>query len=380
MGTAIAANSSLEAAKTELKDAKGELRALQAKLDKLAQRGEQTEAKLDQTRGRIEDVQTKMSKAEKDLAKSREQLAGRLVDMYKNGGSEALNALNTIFNANDMSLTAVAQRMALVGRIAAQDRDLVAAVEAKLGELRQLASDLRDQKAAEEKDLAEYMGAHDDALTVLEASKSEYSRLQARVALLQAEEQKRQEEERKLAEARAAAKAAAAAKTAAAARTAAANASSAPKKAPGPAAGSNPVANTSAGWIFPVQGPNSFIDSFGAPRSGGRTHKGTDIMTPRNAPVVAVVKGVISSTNPVETGLGGITVHLRGDDGNTYYYAHLTSVKSGITGGVHVSGGEVIGFAGNTGNARGGETHLHFEIRPGGGAAINPYPTLVKYR
>jgi murein DD-endopeptidase MepM/ murein hydrolase activator NlpD len=78
--------------------------------------------------------------------------------------------------------------------------------------------------------------------------------------------------------------------------------------------------------------------------------------------------------------LGGITVHLRGDDNNVYYYAHLASIKEGIRAGVRVTAGQVIGYAGNTGNASGGAVHLHFEIRPDGGSAINPYPILVQYR
>lgn len=138
--------------------------------------------------------------------------------------------------------------------------------------------------------------------------------------------------------------------------------------------------DTSKGWVFPVQGPNSFVDSFGAPRSGGRTHKGTDIMTARGTPCVAVVSGTIRSTSPSDSGLGGITIHLGGSDGNVYYYAHLSSIADGIKKGVTVKAGQVIGYAGNTGNASGGAVHLHFEIRPGGGSAVNPYPTLIKYR
>ncbi len=103
-------------------------------------------------------------------------------------------------------------------------------------------------------------------------------------------------------------------------------------------------------------------------------------MTARNTPLVAVVDGVIRSTSPTDSGLGGITIWLKGDNGNTYYYAHLSSIKSGIKSGVRVTAGQVIGYAGNTGNASGGAVHLHFEIHPGGGAAVDPYPTLIKYR
>ena len=99
-------------------------------------------------------------------------------------------------------------------------------------------------------------------------------------------------------------------------------------------------------------------------------------MCARNTPIVAVVSGVISRTHPIDSGLGGISVWLRGDDGNSYYYAHLTSIQTGIEAGVRVIAGQVIGFAGNTGDAAGGPVHLHFEIHPGGGAAIDPYLVL----
>jgi len=125
-------------------------------------------------------------------------------------------------------------------------------------------------------------------------------------------------------------------------------------------------------WICPVQGPHSFSNDWGAPRPGGRSHQGNDILAPRGTPVVASVSGVASANS---NSLGGIAYFLHGSDGNTYYGAHLQGY--GQLGSVQA--GTVIGYVGNTGDAAGGPTHLHFEIHPGGGPAVNPYPTLIKY-
>jgi murein DD-endopeptidase MepM/ murein hydrolase activator NlpD len=120
--------------------------------------------------------------------------------------------------------------------------------------------------------------------------------------------------------------------------------------------------------LFPVAGANEYIDSWGFPRSGGRRHKGTDIMAAAGTPVVAVRDGVVTSGS---SGLGGITLWLESADGTRYYYAHLQSIEIGSG---HVTTGQVIGYVGSTGNASASAPHLHFEIhRP---EAVNPYPEL----
>ncbi len=86
-------------------------------------------------------------------------------------------------------------------------------------------------------------------------------------------------------------------------------------------------------------------------------------------PVAGVVRGHNSR-------LGGISFYLVGDDGNTYFGTHLDRL-SGVRG--RVPAGTVVGYVGNTGNARGTPPHLHFEIHPRGGGAVNPYPTLTRY-
>ena len=124
-------------------------------------------------------------------------------------------------------------------------------------------------------------------------------------------------------------------------------------------------------WVCPVQGPRAFTNDWGQPRSGGRRHQGNDILSPRGTPVVASVAGTV---RPHQSTLGGASYYLRGDDGNTYFGTHLDTL-SGASG--RVQQGAVLGTVGNTGNAAGGPTHLHFEIHPGGGGAVNPYPTLA---
>ncbi len=134
-----------------------------------------------------------------------------------------------------------------------------------------------------------------------------------------------------------------------------------------PGSGSNDYATD--GWVCPVNGPVGFGDTWGAPRSGGRSHQGVDMIGARGLPLVAVVDGFVQQKT---NSLGGNAVWLSGADGNKYYYAHLDSWGAGGS----VTAGTVIGYLGDTGNARFSVPHLHFEIHPGGGAAVNPYPTV----
>jgi len=125
--------------------------------------------------------------------------------------------------------------------------------------------------------------------------------------------------------------------------------------------------------VFPMQGRCGFVDTWGQARSEGRSHEGTDVMGARGLALYATNDGVISK---VSTGgrLGGNAIYVKLANGTYFYYAHLDSFAPGMTAGVPVKAGQVIGYVGSTGDA--GTPHLHFEVHPFGGAAVNPYPIL----
>ena len=127
-------------------------------------------------------------------------------------------------------------------------------------------------------------------------------------------------------------------------------------------------------YSCPVEPPYSYVDTWGAARSGGRRHQGTDIMAPHGAKELAYTDGVISDEH--SNSLGGIVLYLRGDDGNEYYYAHLSGYA--VPEGTRVKAGQHIAYVGNTGDARYTAPHLHFEVHPGGGSPVNPYPYVKR--
>lgn len=127
---------------------------------------------------------------------------------------------------------------------------------------------------------------------------------------------------------------------------------------------------------FPVLGRYEYIDSWGAPRSQG-SHEGTDIIAARNTPLVAVADGTVTRMSRSESGLGGIRLWLTDAVGNAFYYAHMQFIAAGIEEGSTVRSGQILGGVGDSGDARGGPTHVHFEIHPRGGSAVNPFPALV---
>ena len=127
--------------------------------------------------------------------------------------------------------------------------------------------------------------------------------------------------------------------------------------------------------VFPVAGTHTYADDFGAPRHQGR-HEGVDVMAARGTPLLAVDAATVIRLSREETGLGGVSLWLERADGTQYYYAHMTQIADGLDVGSKVAVGQLVGTVGNTGDARYGAAHCHFELHPGGGAAIDPYPHL----
>ncbi|HKC20938.1 MAG TPA: M23 family metallopeptidase [Gaiellaceae bacterium] len=143
---------------------------------------------------------------------------------------------------------------------------------------------------------------------------------------------------------------------------------------------------TAGGYVFPVYGPSSFTDTFGGPRSdvSGGWHHGDDIFAPLGAPVLAVATGTVFSVG--WNTIGGNRLWVRDGQGNLFYYAHLSAFTPLAVNGSKVNAGDVLGFVGNTGDAQGTPTHLHFEIHPVGlialgyDGAVDPTTYLLAWK
>jgi hypothetical protein len=144
--------------------------------------------------------------------------------------------------------------------------------------------------------------------------------------------------------------------------------------------------------IFPVVGQVSYTDDFGDARGSGR-HEGNDLMAPKRAVAVAVEPGTVKFWTT--SAQAGCMLYLYGDSGTTYIYVHLNndltvgndnggkcvagvSYAKGLKSGARVAAGESVGFVGDSGDANGIASHLHFEVHPNGGAAVSPFPYLKK--
>ena len=160
--------------------------------------------------------------------------------------------------------------------------------------------------------------------------------------------------------------------------------------AAGPASAAGTAEHAVPTLIFPVAGATTYIDDFGQPRAGG-AHQGNDLMAAKKTPVVAVEAGKVKFWTTSAS--AGCMLYLYGASGTTYLYIHLNndltmqndnrgrcvpgvSYARGLKDGSKVSAGQMIGYVGDSGDANGIASHLHFEVHPNGGAAVSPYPYL----
>jgi len=339
-GSALA--STLSEKREELEAASARLAGIQAELDELTRRYTDAESRLYEIEDAVADTQKKKDRAAADLDSVQGQFNERLVRIYKQKHTAAPPPfLEILLEGED--LTVVLSRLSMLNRVARQDEDILAQVSGYLEEMQSLEKELQAMKAEQKKKVQELGAAGVDMEQRMRHFAAEYNRLKSRVAELEEAARRARRE----------------AKARARAQAARSSGSSA----------------ALVGFVFPVRGPHSYVNDWGNPRSSGRRHRGTDIFAPRGTLVVATVDGIVATVKH-NRGLGGTTVWLNGYNGVGYYFAHLDSIAGGIRGGVRVSAGRVIGYVGNTGNARGGATHLHLQIHPGNGSAINPYPIL----
>jgi murein DD-endopeptidase MepM/ murein hydrolase activator NlpD len=309
-----------------LDDARRRERALEAELRAATTELQAAEAALARAEDQLAYDQGQLEAADRQQQGARAALAGQAAAMYRSGGLAIADALL------DRDPSLVPGRVELATVLVSRNAELIEdaqvtgdAYRSVLGRVtrgQERATALRDQARA--------------SVAKLAAGLEEAKALEARLVRL---EQRRK---------------------------------AATKVAPTPPASGGGGGGVSAsGKACILERPYSYVDSWGAARSGGRRHQGTDVMAPHGARVFAFVNGVVSressSTN------GGIQLYLQGDNGVEYFYAHLSGYA--VSTGARVRAGQLIAYNGQTGNARYTAPHVHFEVHIGGGP-VNPYPHL----
>jgi murein DD-endopeptidase MepM/ murein hydrolase activator NlpD len=314
----------------------------------------------------IEALQASIEFAEIRMTETMSRLEDLAVQLYM--GSTSGVSLSVLFSATDQEYPA---GMEYLREVSGVDESVVDELRGFRDELDRQTARLGEALGEQEVLAAELEELAGELQVDLVAAQQVYDDLVA--------QQQREEEERRQEEAR---KQAAAAAAAAAAAEAAATSTTQPSSDSGdddettdttsPPTTTAPAPPPSgSGGVCPVAGAVSFTDSWGAPRSGGRTHKGVDMIAARGVPIVAVFSGKIYRLS--DSSLGGKSVYFTSDAGDLYYYAHLDGFGE-ISAGQSVPAGYVLGYNGSSGNAPDYLPHLHWEYHPGGGNAVNPYP------
>lgn len=311
-------------------------------------------AELQELNYTITRLDRKINEFDEQVATLRTSAQELVVEAYTNSGTGLVTAAFTAGSIQDL-LTS----QTLIGHATERDLaslDLLTAVnrendrlKVEIAEKRAEVEVLEEQQTVVVERLSAEREKADRVLAeAQEKYKDAYDRYQAELRRLAEEAARRAQEE--------------------AARQRAANNSSG--AASSSAAAGLPASNTS-GVVCPVAGSTWFIDTWGAPRPGGRAHKGVDMSGAMGTPLAAMNSGTVRLNWHSD---GGRQVYVYADDGNFYYYAHLSGYAAGLTNGQRVSKGQLIGYMGATGNAS--TSHLHLGMGRIGGAYVNPYPTV----
>jgi murein DD-endopeptidase MepM/ murein hydrolase activator NlpD len=305
-----------------LADARARERALRAELQKATAELQDTEARLAEAEDRLTFDRGQVEVARRQLATTRTAMAGQVAAMYRSGGLLVASAL--LERDPEGVPDRIELATLLVSRQAQTIEDAQVAETSYQATLGRVAEGYERAKA-----LRDRAGR---AVRRLEASLDEAQALQTRLARLGRSD----------------------------------------GRGPAPAAPAAPTPATRGGIACILARPYSYVDTWGAARSSGRTHQGTDVMAPYGAQVYAYTAGMVSrestSTN------GGLQLYLQGDDGVEYFYAHLS--RYAVPAGTRVRAGQLVAYNGQSGNAQYTAPHVHFEVHPGGpgSAPINPYP------
>jgi peptidoglycan LD-endopeptidase LytH len=309
---------------------------------------------------RITETRIEVRLTTRQLRGSRERLGERMVALYVRGTPDPFEAL---LQSGDLAdVLAVTD---LLERTAASDAAVVARVRERGQALEELRARLAADAVVAGRELAEARSQRrrveallDTRRRALEGARAELGTLlaaeRARLARLAARKRESQEEAR---------------------RTAAASVAS--PVTPGPASPSGGTVHgppPGGSHVYPLAGPSTFGDDWLASRPGGRYHEGIDLFAARGTPVVAVADGTLFRVG--YSGISGNRFWLRDEAGTEFFYAHLDGYTAAAREGAAVTRGTVLGYNGDTGDARGTSPHVHFEIHPGGGGPVRPHPIV----
>ena len=356
-----------EAAREAAAAARATLDDASAQLDEAAADYEEVYAQYERLRAERDAEETKVTQAEAQTSQARDDFGRQIADLYKSVPVElqlsdlvlqaeeagtALHRADMLGRVSSAGVARIGAAQRVVERTAERSRQhevVTVGISGAADELKAVAMTLEEKVAEAEARAA----AASDQVTA-----AEQAAVSADTAVAEAEDAA--DDEVAAAERRIELAAAEAAAERAAERAAVAAEAAVGRGSPAP-----PV----DGKVCPIGAPNGFSDSWLAPRSGGRRHKGVDIFAVHGMPIYAVTDGSVRVSS---NRLGGLTINLYANNGDRYYYAHLSATS--VSSGQRVQAGDQIGANGNTGNARTTPPHLHWQYHPGGGDAVNPTP------